>query len=529
MKLLKVLTASAALLALSVTVRAQSPLDPAQLLLQPTANWPTYNGDYSGRRYSPLTKINETTVKSLTLAWTHRAEDPDAGRRGARISGAPLVVNGVMYFTINNHIWAIDARSGQEIWRFDWKTKGGSALGNRGAAISGSSVYMETPDCNLVSVDIMTGKEKWHTSICNMDLLYFGSVAPVVVKDHILVGVSGDDMDVPGYVESHNAETGKLEWRWYAHPNPGDPEAASWPNEEAMMHGGGMTWVPGTYDPDLNLYYFGTGNAQPVINGKARPGSNLYTSTIIALNPDTGKMAWYFQPNPHDTHDWDAVQTPVLFDGIVKGQKRKLVAQASRNGWFFVLDRTNGKAIVSAPFAKQNWTSGIDAKGQPIPNPEKMAHNNGVLVAPNQGGAVNWPPPSFDPVTGLFYVDASDAYSVYYVFDDNTKPEGWAGNDRGGWSQSALRALDYKTGKVKWSHEWPSPGGRSGILTTAGNLLFIGDPSSNLIAFNATTGAILWHAGLQASVSNGPQSFELDGQQYVVVAAADTLYAFVLH
>jgi alcohol dehydrogenase (cytochrome c) len=239
-------------------------------------------------------------------------------------------------------------------------------------------------------------------------------------------------------------------------------------------------------------------------------------------------MAWYFQPNPHDSHDWDAVQTPVLFDGEIKGQKRKLLAQASRNGWFFVLDRTNGKAIVSIPFAKQNWASHVDAKGQPVPDPEKMAKVNGVLTAPNQGGAANWPPPSFDPMTGLFYINAIDAYSIYYVFDNSAKPEGWAGNDRGGWSQETLKAIDYKTGAVRWSHKWPASGGRSGVLTTAGGLLFAGDPSSNFVALNAATGAILWHAGLTSSVGNGPMTYELDGQQYVVVAAGDTLYAFTV-
>jgi alcohol dehydrogenase (cytochrome c) len=289
-----------------------------------------------------------------------------------------------------------------------------------------------------------------------------------------------------------------------------------------------MTWVPGTYDPELNLYYFGTGNAQPVINGKARPGANLYTACIIALNPDTGKLVWYFQPNPHDTHDWDAVQTPVLFDGVINGQKRKLVAQASRDGWFFVLDRTNGKALVSVPFAKQNWASGVDAKGQPIPNEAKVTVGNGILVAPNQGGAANWPPPSFDPMTGLFYVNATDAYSIYYVFDDTAKPEGWAGNDRGGWSQEVLRAIDYKTGKIRWNHTWPSTGGRSGVLTTAGGLVFVGDPSTNIVALNAATGAILWHAPLAASVTNGPMTYELSGQQYLVFAAGDTLHAFTL-
>ena len=343
-----------------------------------------------------------------------------------------------------------------------------------------------------------------------------------------MVGISGDDFDVPGYVEAHDPDTGALQWRWYTHPDPGTPEAKTWPNDEAMLHGGGMTWVPGTYDPDLNLYYFGTGNAQPVINGDARPGDNLYTATICALNPDTGKLVWYFQPNPHDTHDWDAVQTPVLIDGVINGQKRKLLAQASRNGWYFLIDRTNGKALVSTPFTLQNWTLGLDEKGSPIPNPAKMAKPNGALVSPNQGGAANWFPPSFDPQTGLFYVAASDAYSVYYIFDNNKKPEGWAGNDRGGYSRFALRALDYRTGKLKWEHKWAAGGARSGILTTAGGVLFTGDTVSNLIAFNAATGAILWHAGLGNPVSNGPTTFELDGQQYITAAAGDTLYAFVL-
>jgi alcohol dehydrogenase (cytochrome c) len=213
---------------------------------------------------------------------------------------------------------------------------------------------------------------------------------------------------------------------------------------------------------------------------------------------------------------------------VINGQKRKLLAQASRDGWFFVLDRTNGKALVSAPFAKQNWSMGVDAKGQPIPNPEKAAKTNGALVAPDQAGAANWPPPSFNPETGLFYVNAVDSYSIYYVYDNSEKPEGWAGNDRGGWSQITLKAIDYRTGKTAWSHKWPAEGARSGVLTTAGGLLFTGDPSANFVAFDAAKGSILWHAGLNASVTNGPITYELGGAQYVVVAAGDTLYGFTV-
>jgi acido-empty-quinoprotein group A len=503
----------------------QAGLDPSKLLQLPTDTWSTYNGDYTGDRFSPLNEISTKNVKSLTLAWSYRIENRE--NSSSRISSTPLEVNGVLYFTIPNHVWAVDARTGQMVWTYTWNSKI-NAIGNRGVGISGTTLYFETPDCTLVALNLSDGKELWHTTVCNVDQMYFGSVPPVIIKNHVILGFSGDDMDIPGYIESVDPETGDLQWRWYAYPSPGSPEAKTWPNEDAMTHGGGMTWVPGSYDPELNLYYFGTGNAQPVINGKGRPGDNLYTACIIAVNPDTGKMAWYFQPNPHDSHDWDAVQTPILIDGEINGQKRKLLAQASRNGWFFVLDRTNGKAIVSTPFAKENWASGVDSRGEPIPRADQFAKVNGALVAPNQGGAANWQNSSYDPETGLFYVDAADTYSIYYVFDDSPKPEGWSGNDRGGWSDLILKALDYKTGKSRWEHKWPMGGNRSGILTTAGGLLLMGDAGSNLVAFNAANGDILWHAGLPSGVSNGPMTYELDGMQYIVVAANDTLYAFTV-
>jgi alcohol dehydrogenase (cytochrome c) len=239
-------------------------------------------------------------------------------------------------------------------------------------------------------------------------------------------------------------------------------------------------------------------------------------------------MVWHFQPSPHDTHDWDAVQTPVLIDGEINGQPRKLIAQASRNGYFFVLDRTNGKNIVTSQFVKTNWAKGVDAKGQPIPNPAKQPKPDGALVSPNQGGAVNWPPPSFSPDTGLFYVNATRAFSVYYIFDQEQKPEGWGGNDRGGWAESMLQAIDYKTGKIRWSHKWEGGGIRSGVVSTAGNLVFTGDTANNLVAVNASTGQPLWHANLGSAISNGPMTFELDGSQYVVVGAGDSLFAFVM-
>ena len=499
--------------------------------------WPTYNGDYSGRRYSPLSQINAGNINSLSLAWVYRA-NPAPAQGGAQaggssnnvvIKGTPLEINGILYLTAPDHVWAIDARSGREVWHYAWKSRGGIHIGNRGAGVWGSYLYFETPDCNLVSLNLRDGKERWHKPICDLDQFYYASVAPVIVKNHVIAGVSGDDLDIPGYIESHDPETGELQWRWYAHPNPGDPEAKTWPSVEAMLHGGGMTWVPSTYDAELNLLYFGTGNPQPVIAGKARQGDNLYTECIIALNPDSGKLVWYFQPSPHDTHDWDAVQTSVLFDGEVNGQPRKLLAQASRNGWFFVLDRATGKNILSSEYVRTNWTRGVDSKGQPIPNPAKEPKLDGALVAPNQGGAANWPPPSLNPQTGLFYVNAARAFSVYYIYDDDDKPEGWSGNDRSGYSETMLQAIDYKTGQIRWSHKWPANGGtRSGLLSTAGGLLFSGDTAQNLVALDPATGTPLWHAGLHAPITNGPMTYELEGVQYLVVGAGDSLYAFAL-
>jgi alcohol dehydrogenase (cytochrome c) len=514
----------------TAVLAAQAPrgVDPASFVKPATTEWPTYNGDYSGRRFSPLTGITAANVKNLSLAWMMRPAT--GGANAGSIKATPLQVGGVLYLSAPDHVWAIDARSGREIWHFAWPSTGGIHIGNRGVAIAGDTLFVETPDCHLVALGIADGLERWHQSICDLDQFYFGSVAPVVVKNHVIAGVSGDDLDVPGYIESHDPATGALQWRWYTVPQAmGEPGSETWPNLDAMKHGGGMTWQPVTYDPDLNLIYVTTGNPQPVIGNANRKGDNLFTASIVALNPDTGKMTWYFQSSPHDTHDWDATQTPVLFDGTVAGQPRKLVAQAARNGYFFVLDRATGKALIATEYVKTNWAQGFDERRQPVPNPAKMPQIDGALVSPNQGGATNWYSPSFSPATGLFYVSAGRAFSVYYLYDPSDEPQGWGGTDRGGWSESMLQAVDYKTGKVQWSHRWEAPSVRSGLLSTAGNLVFAGGGSSDLVALNATTGEALWHAILNSSVSNGPISYDLDGQQYIVVGAGDALWAFVMN
>src|SRR5258706_6810685 len=398
------------LVVLGAALSAQQGLDPAKLLEQPTGTWPLYHGDYSGRRYSTLTKINSSNVNSMTLAWVYRTGGGVGG-----IKATPLQINGILYFSVPDHAWAVDARSGRELWHFIWQSKGGEHIGNRGVAVYRDWLFFETPDCNLVSLNIKDGKERWHKPICDLDQFYYGSMAPVIVRNHVTVGVSGDDLDRPGYFSSYDPETGAMQWPWYAVAQKmGDPGSETWPNEEIMKHGGGMTWQPPTYDPELNLLYITTGNPQPVIAHKNREGANLFTACVVALNPDTGKMVWYFQTSPHDTHDWDATQVPVLLDGQINGQPRKLLAIAARNGYFFVLDRTNGKNISTSPFIPVNWAKGIDKNGVPIPDPAKMPQLDGALVTPNQGGATNWPPPTFRPQTGLFYGNASRAYSAYY-------------------------------------------------------------------------------------------------------------------
>ncbi len=497
-------------------------LNPADLLKPPTTAWPTYNGDYSGRRFSPLTQINSSTVRSLALQWVYRTRETGGSWT---IKSTPLEVNGILYFTVPNNVWAIDARTGREIWHYRYPNNPAWIIGNRGVGMYGEWLYFEAPDNYLVCLNVRDGKERWRMQIADVKLEYFSTMAPLVVGNHIVTGVGGDSLDNPGYLDARDPETGQLQWRWNSEPRPGEPGAETWPDEDAMEHGGGMTWMPGTYDPELHLLYWGIGNPNPVHAGGGRKGANLWTSSIVALNVDTGKLAWYFQPSPHDTHDWDATQTPVLFDGEFQGTHRKLLAQANRNGYFFVLDRTNGKHLLTAPFAETNWSKGIDSNGVPIADASKEPTRNGTLVSPSSGGATNWFPPSFSPQTGLFYVNASQNYSVFYLTAEG-KAEGFAGRDNGlPGDKGFTLAVDYKTGKIRWRHDGDSS---AGLLSTAGSLLLTGDTLGHLFALDPANGRALWHLNTGEYVGNGPMTYELQGRQFVVFGAGDALYAFAL-
>jgi alcohol dehydrogenase (cytochrome c) len=508
--------------ALRTLAYAQAP-DPAVLAKRPVDSWPTYNGDYSGKRFSPLKEINAENVNQLGLAWATRF----TGGNNLTIKSTPLMVNGILYFSAPNNAWAVDARTGRELWHYQYPPNSGSTIGNRGVGLYGNWLFLETPDSNLVSLDARTGKERWKVSIANPKLDYTSTVAPVVIGNHVIAGIGGDHLDNPGFIQSRSPEDGSLQWKWWTTPRKGEPGIETWPDEYSAAHGTGQPWIPGTYDPELNLYIVGTGNPNPVMAEKSRKGDNLYTCSIVAINPDTGKLVWYFQPSPHDTHDWDAVETPILFDGVINGKQRKLVAQASRNGYFFVLDRETGKRLVGTPFIDTvNWAKGYDAKGQPVPDPAKFPTTDGVLVSPAAVGATNWQAPSFNPDLGLFYVGTSRTYAMYYLTDTDDHPEGWGGLDAAAGSDgNALLALDYRTGKAVWRHEWPSGSGITNNLSTAGRLLFTSN-GSNLIAFDGANGKILWHSTLMAAPSGGPITYLLDGHQYLLVAAGDGLYAF---
>ncbi|HEY6293940.1 MAG TPA: acido-empty-quinoprotein group A [Terriglobia bacterium] len=495
-------------------------LSPEALLNPPADSWPTYNGDYSGRRFSPLAQIDSSNVGSIAPAWIYRAQS-------AAIKSTSLLVNGVLYFTTPDNVWAVDARFGHEIWHYQRPSQG-DHIGHRGLGMYRDWLYFTTPDAHLVSLNARDGSVRWTIELADPKLGYFATMAPLVVRNHVIVGVSGDVTDIPGFLESVDPETGELQWRWYTEPAPGEPGSETWPKDsDAIRHGGGMTWMTGTYDPMLNLLYWGTGNPNPVLAGEARPGDNLYTCAIVALNPDTGKLVWYYQTSPHDVHDWDSVETPVLFDADFHGKPRKLLAQASRNGFFFVLDRSTGEHLLTRPFIENTWASGVDAKGHPIPKPDAAPRPDGTLVEPASDGASNWMAPSFSPLTRLFYVSARRVFSIFYLTYSG-KAEGWGGRDRDLWGNSTLRALDYRTGQPVWNHELGDGEGSAGILTTAGNLLFTADNHGNLLALDPTNGSTLWHLYAGGMMRNGPITYELDGRQYVLMAVEDTLYAFAL-
>ncbi len=541
-------------------LHGQQPNVSPQDLLKPLgASWPTYNGDYTGKRYSLLKEVNRQTVSRLTLAWSSQltpgtdtlAPGPGGTKvpvtlrtggegdgsvtiRSGTIKGSALVVGGTIYITMPDNAWALDARDGHQLWHYFWKTTGGTHIGNRGFGMWNGYLFMETPDNYLVSLDAKSGKERWHKEIARVQEGYFSTSAPIVIGNHVLVGV-GNDIDSPGFLQSFDPETGDLQWKHYTVPmQKGDPGLDTWASLDAARHGGAQTWITGAYDPDTHLYIFGTGNPTPAYTtGKRGDGANLFTCSLIALNVDTGKMAWYFQTSPHDMHDYDSAQTPVLIDGMFHGKPRKLVATAARNGYYFLLDRVSGEHLVTSKYGQEtNWAKGLTPEGGPKHDPEKDATIAGSLVSPNSNGTVNWQPPAYSPLTGLLYTYEVDSFSLVYLTDPDPRGSmGLGGKEETYLSNSTsyLTAIDYSSGKARWRHRfYANDVGGGGLLSTAGGLVFTGDGAGNLAAYDQIDGSPLWGTRI-GRISNAPQTFDLDGHQYIIAAAGDTLWAFVLN
>ena len=509
-------------LLLTAGMRCLAQQEAQSSLLSVGEAWPTYNGDLSGRRYSTLDQIHKDNVPSLTLAWAFPTH-------GVTLKSTPLEVGGILYFTAPDYVWAVDAQTGQQVWTFH-RQSDGNHIGQRGVAFYKNRIYFGTPDAHLVCLDARKGKKIWDVEIADVKFGYYLSSAPLIVKGRVLMGTSGDQTNIPHFLEARDWETGAKIWQTSSLPEPGAPGSETWPDTKSLSHGGGPMWLSGTYDEKLNLLYWGTGNPHPVLDGKVRMGANLYTDCILAINPDTGAIVWYFNASPHDTHDWDAVETPILFDGIFRGKPRKMLAQASRNGYFFVLDRQSGEHLVTSQFVPSNWASGVDAQGRPIPDPAKEPQLDGSLVAIPTFGGTNWMPPSFDLQTKLFYLNAQSGFSYWHlVLDENGDPEDHQGGGSIGLiAKSSLVALDYETGKVRWQRDMGEGRNAAGVLTTAGHLLFTGDVLGNLLALDPTDGKVLWHSRGGSNMDNGPMTYMVNGRQYVVMGSGDILYAWAL-
>jgi alcohol dehydrogenase (cytochrome c) len=502
---------------------------------QPGA-WPSYDGSLSGNRFSPLTQINTNNVQKLAPKWMFAIQGAPRA-----LEGTPVVVDGVMYVTSVNEAYALDAKSGRETWHFSRpRTQGlaGDAASgiNRGVAVLGDRVFMVTDNAHLIALDRSTGKLLWDVEMADSRQNYGATGAPLVVNDLVISGVSGGDEGIRGFVDAYRASTGEHAWRFWTVPARGEPGSDTWIGR-AIEHGCAATWLTGTYDPEARLLYWPTGNPCPDYNGDERKGDNLYSASVVALDPATGTLKWHYQFTPHDLHDWDANETPVLVDAQFRGQPRKLLLQGNRNGFFYVLDRLTGKVLVAEPFVKNlTWASGIGADGRPKLLPGNEPSAEGQRTCPAVAGAANWTSTAFSPVTQLFYLFADESCSVY------TKNDSWweagksfyGGTTRrapgGSANAKSLKAIDIQTGKTAW--EIPAVGSGilgSGLMATAGGLLFYGDGEGAFVAADAKNGAIVWKFNANQRWKAGPMTYTVDGQQYIGVAAGSTILAFGLY
>jgi alcohol dehydrogenase (cytochrome c) len=494
-------------------------------------NWLTYSGRYAGWRYSTLGQITSGNAARLELAWVFQTADVGP------FETTVLAVDGVLYGTgPNNRVFAIDARTGRALWRYQRALPDKLALCcgpvNRGLAMLGTKLYLATLDAHLVALDARTGSVLWDVAVADPGQGYSFTVAPLAVGDKIVVGTAGGEYGIRGFVDAYDAETGARRWRFYTVPGPGEPGHDTW-SGDSWKTGGAPTWLTGSYDPALNLIYWPTGNPSPAVYGGKRAGDNLYSNSMLALDADTGQLRWHFQFTPHDVFDYDATEIPVLLDADWAGTRRRLLVQANRNGFLYVLDRADGTFLSATPFGKVTWARGIDARGRPIPNPEAVPTAAGTVVCPGALGVTNWYSPAYSPDTGLLYVPVSTECDVFTGAEETYRPGRVFGGstyvpaDPRQMPAGALVALDPLTGQRRWSFQYfNNPNG--GALATAGGVVFAGDSTGNFIALDARTGTDLWHRQLGAAIYSAAVTFAVDGTQMVVIPAGSALFAFRL-
>ena len=497
------------------------------ILKAPSENWLTFMGDYSANRHSPLKQINTSNVGQLVPKWVYNV--PGA----TSLSTYPIVYDGVMYVTNSNEVHALDAVTGRPIWTYT-QPDVESQRKNRGAAILGERVYFVTSDCHLVALNRLTGAAIFDQEYASTEDGYHCSVAPVAIKDRLIVGVSGGDSGIRGFLAAHSAESGEQLWKLWTVPAAGEPGAETW-GPKTLPWGGAGTWMPGSYDPEMNWLFWPTGNPWPDFYGGDRPGDKLYTDSLIAVDLATGELKWYFQFTPHDVWDWDGQEPPLLLDLSIDGKRRKVVVQANRNGFYYVLDRKTGEFIRGNAFVdKLTWASGLDENGRPIliegmePSPE------GKVVCPTVWGAANWMADSYSPDTGLHYIMTMEACDVFTSSSIEPEPKiGFAGT--GAERQARLdgqfvtRAIEPATGKRVWEYPLTGPTASwAGTVSTGGGILFSGDDDKHLIALDAKTGKHLWHFNVGQTVNASPVTWARGGKQYVTIVALTDVFTFGL-
>jgi len=496
------------------------------------ANWTSYNGDESGRRYSSLTQITPANVRHLTAQWVFHLHTVSP------LEATPVVANGIMFVTSANDAYALDARTGKLLWHHSRAVSSGligdaSMHRNRGVSVLGDHIYMETDNAHLLCLDARSGNLLWDVPYAPTDNPNYGATsAPLIVKNNIIVGSAGGDEGVRGFIAAFDAQTGEERWRFWTIPGSGKKGNESWPGD-MVQHGGGAAWMPGTFDPTLNTIYWGTGNPSPDYDGSKRPGADLYTSCLLALDPDTGRLKWYFQFTPHNLYDYDGVETPVLVDATFRGHPRKLIVTANRNGFLYILDRTTGQFLFAKQFAGLlNWARGIDANGSPIP-PGLVPDEKGVQICPADGGATNWYAPTYDPVRHLFYFRSLDACALFRAKSEPWQPgHGWYST--GTWHvgqprRQQINAFSLSTFSFAWRDTLPGKyKGWGGLLSTASGLIAYGDDDQNFVIASAATGKPLWQFSVGQLIHASPMTYAVGGRQYIAIAAGTDLFSFGL-